>query len=240
MEAVLYLVWLGRRRDGLVRRDDDRPRAGLHDQPVGAQRLPVRRVPARGAGRRPTPTSGPRATSATRLGALLAGIALATNSDDVIRLVPVITAALLLLNALLVSRLPRRGRTSSTEAPLEALVHAGRPRERAEEPRLPADVDLRRRTRHPPGPAQRRHPAVAGRGDRRPTGAAGLAVRHQHRDGGGPPGRGGARASSPSPTRCAPSAAARSSSCSPAGSWRSPTTPSAGSRSRWCGSATSP
>ena len=47
------------------------------------------------------------------LGALLAGIALATNSDDVIRLVPVITAVLLLLNSLLVSRLPRPVPTSS-------------------------------------------------------------------------------------------------------------------------------
>ena len=35
-----------------------------------------------------------------------------------------------------------------------------------------------------PGAAQHRDPAVAGRGDRRPAGAAGLAVRHQHRDGG--------------------------------------------------------
>ena len=57
------------------------------------------------------------------LGALLAGVALATNSDDVIRLVPVITAALLLLNALLVSRMPRRGTHVETEAPLEALAH---------------------------------------------------------------------------------------------------------------------
>ena len=45
------------------------------------------------------------------LGALLAGIALATNSDDVIRAVPFATAALLLLNAALVSRLPAHRRT---------------------------------------------------------------------------------------------------------------------------------
>jgi MFS family permease len=56
------------------------------------------------------------------LGALLAGVALATNSDDVIRVVPVATAVLLLLNAALVSRLPRTGHHVDTEAPLEAMV----------------------------------------------------------------------------------------------------------------------
>src|SRR3954451_7236383 len=40
------------------------------------------------------------------LGALLAGLALATNDDGVVRAVPVLTAVLLLLNALLISRLP--------------------------------------------------------------------------------------------------------------------------------------
>ena len=40
----------GGRRDGGVHRDDDRPRAGQHDQPVGAQRVPVRHVPPRGTG----------------------------------------------------------------------------------------------------------------------------------------------------------------------------------------------
>jgi MFS family permease len=59
------------------------------------------------------------------LGALLAGIALATNDDDVIRMVPVITAGLLLLNALLVSRLPRAGAHVDRESPLEAMVHDG-------------------------------------------------------------------------------------------------------------------
>ena len=58
------------------------------------------------------------------LGALLAGVALATNDLDVIRAVPVITAGLLLLNSLLVSRLPQKGAHVETEAPLEALVHA--------------------------------------------------------------------------------------------------------------------
>jgi MFS family permease len=58
------------------------------------------------------------------LGALLAGIALATNDDGVIRMVPVITAALLLLNALLVSRLPRTTQHSESETALQALVDA--------------------------------------------------------------------------------------------------------------------
>jgi MFS family permease len=56
------------------------------------------------------------------LGALLAGLALATNSDDVVRVVPVATAALLLLNATLVSRLPRRVEHVDEESPLEAAL----------------------------------------------------------------------------------------------------------------------
>ncbi|MBJ7358797.1 MFS transporter [Nocardioides sp.] len=61
------------------------------------------------------------------LGALLAGVALATNDDGVIRLVPVITAGLLLLNATLVSRLPRTTVHAEHESALEALVdHEGR------------------------------------------------------------------------------------------------------------------
>jgi MFS family permease len=58
------------------------------------------------------------------LGALLAGIALATNDDDIIRLVPVVTAGLLLLNALLVSRLPRAAHHVDAEPLLEVAVEA--------------------------------------------------------------------------------------------------------------------
>jgi MFS family permease len=58
------------------------------------------------------------------LGALLAGVALATNSDSVIRAVPLATAVLLLLNATLVSRLPRIGHHVDAESPLEEAVHA--------------------------------------------------------------------------------------------------------------------
>jgi hypothetical protein len=56
------------------------------------------------------------------LGALVAGVALATNSNDVIRMVPAATAALLLVNATLVSRLPRRGAHVEEESPLEAAL----------------------------------------------------------------------------------------------------------------------
>lgn len=57
------------------------------------------------------------------LGALLAGIALATNDDDVVRSVPVATAALLLLNAWLITRLPAVAHQHE-EAPLAAAVEA--------------------------------------------------------------------------------------------------------------------
>ncbi len=40
------------------------------------------------------------------IGALLGGVALAFNSDQVVRMVPVVTAAILALNALLITRLP--------------------------------------------------------------------------------------------------------------------------------------
>lgn len=63
------------------------------------------------------------------LGALLAGVALATDDLDVIRAVPVVTAGILLLNALLVSRLPARGTHVETEDPLEALAHGAAGRE---------------------------------------------------------------------------------------------------------------
>ena len=64
------------------------------------------------------------------LGALLAGIALATNDDSVIRAVPVATAVLLLLNAFLVSRLPRAAHHAEREAPLEQAVEAAQDGER--------------------------------------------------------------------------------------------------------------
>jgi MFS family permease len=59
------------------------------------------------------------------LGALLAGVALATNSNDVIRAVPVATATLLLLNAALVSRLPATLHHVEHDTALEAVAHGG-------------------------------------------------------------------------------------------------------------------
>ncbi len=56
------------------------------------------------------------------LGALLAGVALATNSDDVIRTVPVATAVLLLLNAGLVARLPAAAHHVDAEPLLEVAI----------------------------------------------------------------------------------------------------------------------
>ena len=58
------------------------------------------------------------------LGALLAGVALATNSDSVIRAVPLATAVLLLLNAYLVHGLPGTGHHAETESPLEEAVQS--------------------------------------------------------------------------------------------------------------------
>ena len=55
------------------------------------------------------------------LGALLAGVALATNDDGMIRAVPVATAALLILNAALVARMPSVVHHAE-EAPLEAAL----------------------------------------------------------------------------------------------------------------------
>ncbi len=65
------------------------------------------------------------------LGALLAGVALATNSDDVIRAVPLATATLLLLNAVLVSRLPSTAQHTEREVPLEEVVEAAGDRQSA-------------------------------------------------------------------------------------------------------------
>ena len=66
------------------------------------------------------------------LGALAAGLALATGSDDVVRLVPLVTAALLALNAVLVFRLPNLvgdDHEAYGDTPFEqAAEHAGEKR----------------------------------------------------------------------------------------------------------------
>ncbi len=61
------------------------------------------------------------------LGALLGGLALATNSDAVIRAVPVLTAAVLGLNALLISRLPAVTPAASGGTTAEAVVTPRKP-----------------------------------------------------------------------------------------------------------------
>jgi len=58
------------------------------------------------------------------LGALLGGLALATNSDAVIRMVPLVTAAILVLNALLISRLPDAARHDG-DVPRKQLITPG-------------------------------------------------------------------------------------------------------------------
>ena len=59
------------------------------------------------------------------LGALAAGLALATNSDDVIRSVPFLTAVLLALNAVWVFRLPNLTPRPHRDSPIEqAVEHA--------------------------------------------------------------------------------------------------------------------
>ena len=183
IEAVLYLAWL--QVGGMV---------GFVAVMVAVQIISTASRSARNAYRFDVFPREQRVTSnayfrAARnvgytLGALLAGVALATNSDDVIRLVPAATAALLLVNATLVARLPQQGRARGGGVAARSRARRARAQQRAAEPRLPADVHLRRRARHPSGPAQRRDPALAGRGDGRAPGAAGLAVRDQHRPGG--------------------------------------------------------
>lgn len=59
------------------------------------------------------------------LGALLAGVALATDDNQVIRAVPVLTAVLLLLNALLISRLPAVAHQHVDQPLVQAVEGAG-------------------------------------------------------------------------------------------------------------------
>ncbi|MDX6374075.1 MAG: hypothetical protein QOD98_3063 [Nocardioidaceae bacterium] len=121
IEAVLYLAWLA--AGGMV---------GFVTVMVAVQVVSTASRSARNAYRFDVFPREERVSSnayfrAARnvgytLGALLAGLALATNSDDVVRVVPVATAALLLLNATLVSRLPRRVEHVDEESPLETAL----------------------------------------------------------------------------------------------------------------------
>ena len=123
------------------------------------------------------------------LGSLIGGIALAFHSNDVLHALPWFTAVVFLVNAVA----DQPAAAGRARRPHPGGPQGEGPRARtAAQPRLaPHDV-LRRGVLDQPGAAQRRDPAVAGRGDRRPAGAAGLPVRHQHgdvhlpADGGGP------------------------------------------------------
>ena len=55
------------------------------------------------------------------IGALIGGLALATNSDAVVRMVPILTSAILGINFLLILRLPHaESEVPSTDEPLAA------------------------------------------------------------------------------------------------------------------------
>ncbi len=64
-------------------------------------------------------------------GALAAGLALATDSDDVVRMVPLVTAALLAVNAVWVFRLPDVESRSHPDSPIEQAVEHARERRSA-------------------------------------------------------------------------------------------------------------
>ena len=68
------------------------------------------------------------------LGALLGGLALATNSDSVIRMVPLMTAAVLGLNALLITRLPSTSSTTTVPVVRKQLITPARCATRASSP----------------------------------------------------------------------------------------------------------
>lgn len=63
------------------------------------------------------------------LGALVGGLALATDSNAVVRAVPVLTGAILAVNALLITRLPRAAHDNSG-APAKQVISAGALRNR--------------------------------------------------------------------------------------------------------------
>ena len=114
------------------------------------------------------------------LGALLGGIALAFDSNTVLHGLPWFTTDRpSWVNALAILRLPN---ASHDERDAGAAEGQGSPaRAPLRNPGWMTSTFFDRRARDQPGPAQHRHPAVAGAGDRRPARAAGLAVRHQHR-----------------------------------------------------------
>ena len=115
-----------------VRRDDGRDGCRRGRPAVGPRRLQPGGVPAGGAGALAGLPRAARNVGYT-LGALAAGLALATNSDDVVRSVPLVTATLLAVNAVWVFRLPNLAQTRDQRAhhdsPMEqAMGHAAEKR----------------------------------------------------------------------------------------------------------------
>ncbi len=157
------------------------------------------------------------------LGAGLSFVALAFEGDTLLTALPLLTAALSLVNGYWITRLPKaphKERPSPLETAITAAVdETDAPRDRARraaQPRLPADLVLQRRADDQPGAAAHGDPAVAALRDRRPAGAAGGALRHQHADvHRAADDRGPHRARTCRPRCAAPGSAARS-SCWPA------------------------
>ncbi len=117
------------------------------------------------------------------LGAIIGGVALAFDNLTVMRWLPLFTLAIGVANAVFIARLPQ-----GPPRPEAHDLRRRRSAERAAGPWSPAqrglDV-LQHVQRDPvdqPGPAERRHPPVAGAGHGRSALAARLAVRDQHRD----------------------------------------------------------
>ena len=114
------------------------------------------------------------------LGSLIGGIALAFHSNTMLHALPWFTSVVFLVNAAgdlpAAARLARRAhpRGAQGEGP-----RAGTDAQRGLDGQRPSSCGV---LLDQPGAAQHRDPAVAGRGDGRPAGAAGRLVRHQHGD----------------------------------------------------------
>ena len=113
------------------------------------------------------------------LGSLVGGIALAFDSITLLTAVPWFTAAVFMVNAVAVTRLPDASHDLKTVGGAQGQDR----RTRAdEEPRVAGCHVLQRHAVDQPGHPQPGHPAVAGRQDRRALGGARLPLRHQHGD----------------------------------------------------------
>ena len=110
------------------------------------------------------------------LGALIGGVALAFDSNTILEAMPWFTAVAFLVNAAAILRLPNASHDERTRRSARSSC----PARTAAQLRLDEQHLLPRRALDQPGPAQHRHPALAGREDRRSPRPAGVPVRHQH------------------------------------------------------------